>query len=153
MPLLEHNINQNDKFFSSASTLPQAVVLDWDEDELPPRIQGVEGGYDVIMCDFSLKLSGRDLRLSYTSMADVTYNTASFPVLIRTLRNLIGLHTPALKAQSPLILMGYKERDSAERTLWDLARDIGVEFSRVGERAGAGGAPVEIWLGQLVQES
>ena len=75
-------------------------------------------------------------------MADVAYNTASFPSLIRTLDKLLRLGS-----KPPAILLGYKERDAAERTLWDLAAEIGVEFEKVGERVGAGGAPVEIWIG------
>jgi hypothetical protein len=75
-------------------------------------------------------------------MADVTYNTASFPSLVRTLAQLIQLGT-----NPPLVLMGYKERDAAERTLWDLVAEIGLEFEQISEHTGAGGAPVEIWLG------
>jgi hypothetical protein len=77
-------------------------------------------------------------------MSDVTYNPASFPSLIHTLESLMGTST-----SPPLILMGYKERDRQERALWDMARAIGIEFDKVGERAGWGGAPVEVWLGRL----
>ena len=79
-------------------------------------------------------------------MADVTYNTASFPALIKTLRSILGLRCSS--ARAPLILLGYKERDPAERTLWDLARAIGIQLEKVGERPGAGGEPVEVWIGQ-----
>ena len=82
-------------------------------------------------------------------MADVTYNTASFPSLIRTLKSIIALHDSAQKPEPPLILLGYKERDSAERTLWDMTREIGVDFQQVGERVGMGGQPIEIWLGRV----
>lgn len=75
-------------------------------------------------------------------MADVTYNTASFPSLVRTLSELVRLGT-----KSPVVLLGYKERDAAERTLWDLMKEAGIKFQRIGQRLGAGGAPVEIWLG------
>ena len=77
-------------------------------------------------------------------MADVTYNTSSFPSLIRTLSQLIHLGN-----KPPIVLLGYKERDAAERTLWSLASEIGLSLEKIGERAGAGGAPVEIWLGQI----
>lgn len=77
-------------------------------------------------------------------MADVTYNTASFPSLIRTLSNLVKLGS-----QPPVIVLGYKERNPSERTLWVLASDIGIEFEKIGERGGAGGLPVEIWLGRV----
>jgi len=123
MPLLEHNISANQHIFPS--THPQAAVLDWDE-ELPDNIQAIEGGFDAIM------------------MADITYNTSSFPSLIRTISNLVRLGT-----KPPMLLLGYKERDVAERTLWNMAKDIGVVFERVGERRGAGGAPVEVWIGTV----
>ena len=84
-------------------------------------------------------------------MADVTYNTTSFPSLIRTLRNIIALHDPVQKPEPPLVILGYKERDSAERTLWDMTREIGVDLQQVGERAGMGGQPIEIWLGRVNQ--
>ena len=80
-------------------------------------------------------------------MADVTYNTATFPSLVRTLQNLVALS--ATSSRSPLILLGYKERDPAERTLWEMAESIGITLERVGEREGAGGAPVEVWLGHV----
>jgi protein N-lysine methyltransferase METTL21D len=77
-------------------------------------------------------------------MADVTYNTASFPSLVRTLAQLIRLGS-----NPPMVLVGYKERDAAERTLWNLAAEIGLDFEKIGEHMGAGGAPVEIWLGRV----
>lgn len=49
----------------------------------------------------------------------------------------------------PVVLLGYKERDAAERTLWDLARAIGLEFEQIDEKRGVGGAPVEIWFGHV----
>ena len=77
-------------------------------------------------------------------MADVTYNTASFPSLVRTLSSLLRLSPPE---RPPVVLLGYKERDPEERTLWDMAKAIGVSFEKVGERIGAGRESVEIWIG------
>lgn len=77
-------------------------------------------------------------------MADVTYNTASFPALVRTLSSLVKQ-----SATPPLIILGYKERDPEERMLWDLAEGIGIYFTKVGERPGAGGAAVEVWIGDV----
>ncbi|KAF9077962.1 putative methyltransferase-domain-containing protein [Rhodocollybia butyracea] len=125
MPLLEHNISANSHLFSRASGRPRPEVLDWDK-ELPSYTQTLRGQLDAIV------------------MADVTYNTASFPALIRTLTNLIALNA---MENPPIILLGYKERDAAERTLWSMAEEIGIHFDRVGERQGAGGAPIEIWIG------
>jgi hypothetical protein len=47
------------------------------------------------------------------------------------------------------VLLAYKERDPAERRLWDMMmRETGVVLECVGKQAGAGGHPVEIWLGK-----
>ncbi|KAF5367828.1 hypothetical protein D9757_010330 [Collybiopsis confluens] len=143
MPLLEQNISLNRHLFSNLSTRPRPEILDWDK-ELPEYTQELQENLDAIV------------------MADVTYNTSSFPALIRTLSNLINLNPPSLPP--PIILLGYKERDSAERTLWDMAANIedgaGIRFNRVGERWGFGGAdggeggrsPVEIWIGEVFRK-
>ncbi|THH06528.1 hypothetical protein EW146_g9584 [Bondarzewia mesenterica] len=82
-------------------------------------------------------------------MADVTYNTSSFPSLTRTLSTLL-LSSPT----PPLLILAYKQRDPAERTLWDLlTRATGVRLAHVGSRAGAGGEPVEIWVGEPALDS
>ena len=48
MPILSHNISCNAKYFVQPSDLPQAVVLDWDEENLPE--QTVEAGsFDIIL--------------------------------------------------------------------------------------------------------
>ena len=75
-------------------------------------------------------------------MADVSYNTSSFPSLVRTLSHLV-----TLGSKPPVILFGYKERDLTERTWWDIAAQAGIKFDKIGQRVGAGGAPVEIWVG------
>jgi hypothetical protein len=96
-------------------------------------------------------------------MADVTYNTTSFPALISTLKRLSSVQrsssdnassqtTAAESAQHDdrlLVLLAYKERDPAERSLWDMAQEIGLVFEEVDRVCGAGGAPVEIYLGRF----
>ena len=77
---------------------------------------------------------------AYARMADVTYNTASFPALVRTLSSIMN------QVPRPAILLGYKERDPAERNLWSMAKDVGIEFTKVDEIVGAGGVPMEIWI-------
>lgn len=81
-------------------------------------------------------------------MADVTYNTASFPSLVRMLFSLVRLcETP------PLMLLGYKERDAAERTLWEMLRqEASIELVLIGQVQGAGDTPVEIWIGQTMKK-
>lgn len=114
-------------------------------------------------------------------MADVTYNTSSFPALLRTLASLLALgnnaqshrdrdsgSSPQVQEEKadrdhderecasgqwhgsePLVLLAYKERDPAERQLWDMmTRETGIVLECVGRQAGAGGLPVEIWLGE-----
>ena len=122
-------------------------------------------------------------------MADVAYNTSSFPALLRTLVSLLALSNaqrshrddsddvandagdddpgPGSQEQDsekaddrdyergcgghddPLVLLAYKERDPAERLLWDMmTRETGVVLECVRKQAGAGGRPVEIWLGK-----
>lgn len=125
IPLLEHNIASNGHLFSDDSARPKASVLDWYED-LPDDIQSFNDGFDAII------------------MADVTYNTSSFPALLRTLANLM-----AMSAKRPLILLGYKERDEAERTIWDMANEIGVRFRKVDMITGSGVYPVEVWIGEM----
>ncbi len=74
-------------------------------------------------------------------MADVTYNTESFPALRATLVRLVSA-----SSSPPVILLGYKQRDEAERTLWTMTKEYGIEFKQLDEIAGAGGAPIEVWI-------
>jgi hypothetical protein len=84
-------------------------------------------------------------------MADVAYNTSSFPALLSTLSSLLALSDhddAAAGAREPLVMLAYKERDPGERRLWDLmVSSVGITLEQVGCEAGAGGAPVEIWMG------
>lgn len=76
-------------------------------------------------------------------MSDVTYNTSSFPSLVQTIAKLIRRENP------PVILLGYKERDTAERDLWAMLRAMGLHLEKIGERRGAAEPAVEIWFGYL----
>ncbi|KAF7430688.1 hypothetical protein PC9H_006399 [Pleurotus ostreatus] len=128
LPLLEHNIEINTpSCFPRRPPIP--LALDWDE-ELPDVIQKTDGAELIVM-------------------ADVTYNTASFQALVKTLERLVKLSVRSGK--QPLLLLGYKERDEAERTLWDMVKEIGIDFRKVGEREGASGFPVEIWMARPEQ--
>ncbi|PVG04887.1 hypothetical protein CPB86DRAFT_809881 [Serendipita vermifera] len=100
-----------------------AGVLDWEDGQLPQEVQNAPP--DVIM------------------MSDVTYNTSSFPALIKTLKRLINISPNAW------VILAYKERHSAERTAWNMFEDeVKIRLKKVKEVKGAGGAPVEIWIGQ-----
>ena len=79
-------------------------------------------------------------------MADVTYNTESFPSLIRTLKTVMEVGEPSSNNRPQFLLMGYKERHPDERTLWQMTHAIGLNLERVGQEVGHGGAPVEIWV-------
>lgn len=79
-------------------------------------------------------------------MADVTYNTASFPSLINTIARL-SKRSP----KPPIVLLAYKERDPDERKLWDMALGIGLQFTEVTTLDGAGGQPIEIYAGKFVE--
>jgi len=85
-------------------------------------------------------------------MADVTYNTASFPSLIQTLSRLTRFSMGVAPAKAPLVILGYKERDPAERTLWEMAKKIGIYFEEVAKVPGAGELPVEVWVGTTSTE-
>ncbi|KIJ65120.1 hypothetical protein HYDPIDRAFT_88870 [Hydnomerulius pinastri MD-312] len=126
--ILQQNINSSSSLTNKIS--PQAVVLDWENEELPSEIL-FDSGLDAII------------------MADVTYNTLSFPALIGTLSRLIEFSKSKRNGRPPMILLGYKERHSDERTLWEMAKGINIHFEKVGEVKGAGGNPVEIWVGRV----
>ncbi|KAG0705597.1 putative methyltransferase-domain-containing protein [Suillus ampliporus] len=130
LPLLQSNITSNQSLYHPENT-PEGTVLDWDEPEIPTQVQSFVSGIDVIV------------------MADVTYNTASFPALIGTLSRLIMFSMSVTPAKPPLIILGYKERDAAERTLWDMAEKIGIHFEEVAQVSGAEGSPVEVWVGTM----
>ncbi|KAF8624025.1 hypothetical protein AX17_007231 [Amanita inopinata Kibby_2008] len=134
MPLLEHNIAMNCDFFPEKTGVrPEALVLDWDDEGLPEYVQ-----------TFATNADNETRGFNVIIMADVTYNTTSFPSLVRTLSKLVQLGE-----ESPYVLLGYKERDSAERTLWDMVRqEANIDFLLLGSEPGAGGAPIEIWMGE-----
>ncbi|KZW01337.1 hypothetical protein EXIGLDRAFT_830080 [Exidia glandulosa HHB12029] len=117
LPLIEHNIASVKSKSPSDGVSLEGAVLDWDE----PCISSSAQTADIVV------------------MADVTYNTAAFPSLISTLKRLAP----------PLVLMGYKERDLAERDLWRMLEEsqLRMKLVRVEDVRGAGGAPVEVWVG------
>lgn len=96
------------------------------------------------------------------SMADVTYNTSSFPALVGTISRVLSLSNTASSEVSildpdqpprdpPMIVLAYKQRDPAEHLLWDMLEEkTGVKLTKVGIDVGAGSEEeaVEIWIGQ-----
>ncbi|KIK90517.1 hypothetical protein PAXRUDRAFT_677048 [Paxillus rubicundulus Ve08.2h10] len=129
IPILESNIASSRPLMSK--TLPQAAVLDWENEELTSQVQ-FDTGLDVIV------------------MADVTYNASSFPALIGTLSRLIEFSKKKRNGRPPMVLLGYKERHADERLLWDQVKEINVHLGQVGEVKGAEGNPVEVWVGQVL---
>jgi len=78
-------------------------------------------------------------------MSDVAYNTDSFPALLTTISKLLEIGE-----KPPVILLGYKERDEAERSLWNMMENIGVHLEMIGLRQGFADPLVEIWYGEYV---
>jgi len=78
-------------------------------------------------------------------MSDVTYNTASFPALLKTLKNLLRVSPRAR------VIIAYKERHEAERAAWEMFEtEAKLSMHKVEEIPGLAGMPVEIWLGSQV---
>jgi len=133
MELMNYNIHANTALYTHCP--PTALPLDWDEEELPDAVRDIRGGFDLVV------------------MADVAYNTSSFPALLSTLTSLLALSDhdhgdAAAGAREPLVLLAYKERDPGERRFWGMMADVGLALEQVGSKAGAGGPPVEIWMGK-----
>ncbi|EKM81929.1 hypothetical protein AGABI1DRAFT_70466 [Agaricus bisporus var. burnettii JB137-S8] len=126
IPLLKQNIDSNVSLYSH--NIPEAEILDWEDGELPSSIRSLE-------------------RLDVILMSDVTYNTSSFPALLKTVSKLVKLREP------PIIILGYKERDEAERDVWIMLEERGIRLEKIGQRLGAAKPGVEIWFGQVVERS
>ena len=78
-------------------------------------------------------------------MSDVTYNTTSFPALLKTIKNLLRI-SPVAR-----VIIAYKERHIAERAAWEMFEtQARLSMYKVEEIPGLAGAPVEIWLGSQV---
>ncbi|KAF8587885.1 hypothetical protein K439DRAFT_1336887 [Ramaria rubella] len=121
--LIEHNISTNKPAYPSVNL--QASVLDWDDEGLALPVRG---NIDLIV------------------LADVTYNSASFPSLVRTLANLLQSSKASPEGATPCILLAYKQRDSAERELWSMLREININMVLVDKIGGASGEAIEIWI-------
>ncbi|CAE6511174.1 unnamed protein product [Rhizoctonia solani] len=109
-----------------------AAELDWDN-PIPPSVWAVD------------QRSGTQYPFDIIIMADVTYNTASFGALLDTVTGL--LRGPSASGSSAIVLLAYKCRDPAERTLWTDALAQGVTFVQVDTVKGVREPAVEIWLG------
>ena len=49
MSLLEHKITVNAHLFSCSSHKPQALVLDWDDEQIPEEVTDAEAAFDMIV--------------------------------------------------------------------------------------------------------
>ncbi|ORX33635.1 putative methyltransferase-domain-containing protein [Kockovaella imperatae] len=122
IPLMEENIALNR---TRGQGPIKAQILNWDE-PLP---------------------SLQDPWPSIIIAADVTYNTASFPSLLRTLCSLMK---PTSAVEAPMLLLAYKERDPGERELWEMLRKEGIRMTNVDVIQGAEEeGVVELWVGSV----
>ncbi|KZP00908.1 hypothetical protein CALVIDRAFT_216889 [Calocera viscosa TUFC12733] len=128
IPLIEHNIHRNSQYFNGVGV--SAAVLDWEED-LPERIISA-GPFHLIL------------------MSDVTYNTASFPALLKTLKALRRLSQQT--DTDSVALLAYKERDPEERDLWLMLEEQSIKFEKLEEIPGHGGQPVELWFARFAKD-
>lgn len=201
LPLLDRNISLNCALWntpeSKGATGPcsdnidvKGAILDWEQD-IPTRVwsdtsdsAGEIAGpvqaspFDLIMWvergnGFACALL--IIQPTLCRAADITYNTASFPHLIRVIKGLITgpPNTASSTAQlKPPILLAYKQRHQDERELWDMARnELGISWHKIAQLDGhevsldvdvtcphsehdgqtgsirSGMGPVEIWLG------
>lgn len=80
----------------------------------------------------------------------MTYNTASFPSVLRTLSSLIQLNVKHSRSP-PLVILGYKERDPDERSLWGMLESkLALQLQKVRECEGwPESTPIEVWIGQV----
>jgi len=75
----------------------------------------------------------------------VTYNTASFLSLVKTVTDLLN---PPAGPTNPILLLAYKQRDPAERELWVMLEEKGVDLQMVDKVKGSeDDGEVEIWVG------
>jgi hypothetical protein len=78
----------------------------------------------------------------------VTYNTASFPALLRTLSALLDPPVLPPGRELPMFLLAYKQRDPGERELWSMLEGKGIKLRQIDEVRGAEeDGRVEIWVG------
>ncbi|WVR03901.1 hypothetical protein IAU60_000900 [Kwoniella sp. DSM 27419] len=144
IPLMDENISLNGLSDGAASrsqdagtstsnggpeTHLDAKVLDWDE-PIPTWVD--EDRPELIIA------------------ADVTYNTSAFPSLLSTLTALLRPD----ERITPRLILAYKQRDPAERDLWDMLRDKGIGMVMVDVVKGAEEeGHTEIWLGEAGLET
>ncbi|AAW42152.1 expressed protein [Cryptococcus deneoformans JEC21] len=120
--------HENEQGEQSKGTLVDARVLDWDQ----PIPAWVNNDHPELVI-----------------AADVTYNTSAFPSLLSTLTSLL---LPSASSASlpnrPLLVLAYKERDPAERELWGMLKEKGIDMVMVDEIKGAEDyGSTEIWIG------
>ncbi|KAG8756010.1 hypothetical protein FRC12_010716 [Ceratobasidium sp. 428] len=143
--LIEHNRDTNKHLFKGSNDEESRE----GEDQAPLiELRGIELDWDKpIANDIWDRESetGSACSFDVIVMADVTYNTASFSALLDTVVALLNESGPF--SSSPMILLAYKCRDAAERTLWKDAADRGILFVQVDSIRGAREPAVEIWLG------
>ncbi|KAJ9120634.1 hypothetical protein QFC22_002563 [Naganishia vaughanmartiniae] len=186
LPLIDENAALNSRLWAPAPEAREVADSDTAKDEAQAR--DIMSGQDVTEPKIEIHsevldweedlpswvhrdMDGHEVRIDIVIAADVTYNTASFPCLIKTLTSLLNpapdtyinkpntSGRPKESSPSPLLLLAYKERDASERELWELAKENGiwmelVDVIRGHEAVGqSGGVEVagatEIWIGGM----
>ncbi|WWC68720.1 uncharacterized protein I206_102654 [Kwoniella pini CBS 10737] len=122
-PFLNSQLDEND---IKSNTIIQAKILDWDK-ELPNWL--FNSWPELIVA------------------ADVTYNTSTFPSLLRTLISLFTSNSLI----KPLLILAYKQRDPAERELWNMLSSNGIQMIMIDKIQGTQDeGETELWVGKLI---
>ncbi|TYJ59181.1 hypothetical protein B9479_000170 [Cryptococcus floricola] len=138
IPLMDENIALN-----PIPPQPQSTEQANAEPEVSPKVT-----LDAKVLDWDQPLPDwvvRDMP-ELVIAADVTYNTDSFPALLSTLTCLL---TPPKDEKHPLLILAYKQRDLAERDLWEMLKEKGIGMVLIDKVQGAeeGYGETEIWVG------
>ncbi|WWC87793.1 uncharacterized protein L201_002685 [Kwoniella dendrophila CBS 6074] len=148
IPLMTENLLFNSLENSEDGSIQiDAKVLDWDQ-ELPSYVS--ESWPELIIA------------------ADVTYNTSAFPSLLRTITSLLNplgeIRTISVSQDdedivtkkrkrdiNPILVLAYKQRDLAERDLWEMLKQENIQMVLVDRIKGAEEeGETEIWIGKYV---
>ncbi|WWD16604.1 hypothetical protein CI109_101032 [Kwoniella shandongensis] len=156
IPLMDENLTLNDLSRDLPAPVDKTVPEVDDEDDESMTKDPIQGGrvhVDARVLDWDQSLPSwvEERWPELIIAADVTYNTSAFPSLLKTLTSLLLPSTETRSTSSrepPLLVLAYKQRDEAERELWSMLKEKGVEMVLVDTIVGAEQeGKVEIWVG------